>query len=76
MSRNKFREILSNLRLADNTQITEDRSDKVRVIFEKPNFNFKQYGSFVNHSADESIIPCYGKHGTKNLLEEIPLGLG
>ena len=57
MSRNRFREILSNLHLAENTQITEDRYYKVRVPFEKLNFNFKQYGSFVNHSVDESIIP-------------------
>ena len=65
MSRNRFREILSNLHLADNTQITEDRYYKVQELFEKLNFNFKQYGSFVDHSVDESIIPYYGKHGTK-----------
>ena len=65
MSRNRFREILSNFHLADNTQITEDRYCKVRVLFEKLNFNFKQYGSLVNHSVDESIIFYYGKHGTK-----------
>ena len=57
MSINRFREILSNLHLADNTQITEDKYYNVRVLFEKLNFNFKQYGSFVNHSVDESIIP-------------------
>ena len=64
VSRNKFREIMSNLHLADNTQSTEDRYYKVRVLFEKLNFNFKQYGSFVNHSIDERIIPYYGKHDT------------
>ena len=62
MSRNKFREIISNLHLVDNTQITEDRYYKVQVLIEKLNFNFKQYGSFVNHSVDESIIFYYGKH--------------
>ena len=65
MSRNKFREILSNLHLPYNTQITEDRYYKVQVLLEKLNFNFKQYGSFVYHSVNESIIPYYGKHGTK-----------
>ena len=34
MSRNRFREILSNIHLADNTQITEDRYFKVQVLFE------------------------------------------
>ena len=35
MSRNRFRAILSNLHLADNTQITEDRYNKVRVLYLK-----------------------------------------
>ena len=76
MSRNKFREILSNLHLADNTQITDDRHYKVRVLFEKLNFNFKQYGSFANHSVDESIIPYYGKHGTKQFIRGKPIRFG
>ena len=77
MSRNRFRKILSNLYLDDNTQITEDRYCKVGVLFEKLNFNFKQYGSFVSHSVDENIIPYYGKHGTKEFIrgESIRLGL-
>ena len=57
MSRNRFLEVLSNLHLTDNTQITEDRYYKLRVLFEKLNFNFKHYGSFVNQSVDENIIP-------------------
>ena len=67
MSRNRFREILNNLHLADNTQITEDRYYKVRVLFEKLNFNLKQYGSFVSHSVDESITPYYGKKRHKTI---------
>ena len=65
--------MLSNLHLADNTQNTEDRYYKVRVLFEMLNFNFKQYDSFVNHSVDESIIPYYGKHGTKPFIREKPI---
>ena len=68
--------MLSNLHLADNTQITEDRYYKIQVLFEKLNFNFKQYGSFVNHSVDESIIPYYGKHGTKQFIRERPIRFG
>ena len=66
MSRKRFREILSNLHLADNTQIAEGRYYKVRVLFEKLNFNFKQYSSFVNHSFVKSIISYYAKHGIKH----------
>ena len=76
MSRNRYREILSNLHLADNTQITEERYYKVRVLFEKLNFSLKQYGSFVNHSVDESIIPYYGKHGTKQFIRRKPIRCG
>ena len=64
-SRNRFWEILSDLDLADSTEITENRYYKVRVLFEKLSFNLKEYASFVNHSVDESIIPYYGKHSTK-----------
>ena len=76
MSINRFQEILSNLHLVDNTQITEDRYYKVRVLFEKLNFNFKQYGSFVNHSIDESIIPYYRKHRTKKFVRAKPIRFG
>ena len=75
MNRKIFREILSN-HLADNTQITEDRYYKLRVLFEKLNFNFKQYGSFVNHNVDESLIPYYRKHGTKQFTGGKPIRLG
>ena len=76
MSKNTFQEILSSFHLADNTQITEDRYYKVRVLFEKLNFNFKQYGSFVSHSVDESIIPYYGKHSTKQFIRGKPIKFG
>ena len=39
MSRNRFREILSNLHLTENTQITEHRY--YIVLFEKLNFNLE-----------------------------------
>ena len=68
LSRNRFREILSNLCLADNTQIVEGRYYKVRVVVKKLNFNFKQHGLFVNHSVDKSIILYYGKHDTKQFI--------
>ena len=68
MSRNRFREILSNLHLADNTQTTKEIYNKVLVLLEMLNFNFKQYGSFVSHSVDESIIPYYEKHGRKQFI--------
>ena len=76
ISRNRFREILSNFHLVDNTQIKEDRYCEVQVLFQKLNFNFKQCGSFVNHSVDESIIPYYGKHGTKQFIRGMSIRFG
>ena len=76
MSRNRFWEIVSNLHLGGNTQIAEDRYYKVQILFEKLNFNFKQHGSFVNHSIDESIIPYYSKHGTKKFVRAKPIRFG
>ena len=72
MSRNRFRQILSNLHLAENTQTTEDRYYKVQGLFEKLNFNFKEYDSFVNHRVYESSISYYGKHNTKQSIREKP----
>ena len=46
------------------------------ILFEKLDFNFKQYGSFVSHSVDESIIPYYGKHGTKQFIRGKPIRFG
>ena len=73
MCRNRFRETLSNLHLADNAYLTGDRYCKDRILFEKLNFNFKQYGSFVNYSVDESVISYYGKHGPKQFIKENPI---
>ena len=58
MSRNRFRKVLPNFHLADGTQITENIYCRVRILFEKLILNFKQYGSFVNRSVDERVIPC------------------
>ena len=74
MSRNTFREILSNLHLADNTQTAEDRYYKVRVLFEKLNFNLKQYGSFVNEPLMKALSLTMENTAQNNLPEESPLG--
>ena len=76
MSRYRFSEILSNLHLADNTQITEDRYYKVRVLFEKLSFNFKQYGSFSITPLMKALSLIMENAAQNNLLGESPLGLG
>ena len=48
----------------------------MRVLFEKLNFNFKQYDLFANHSVDESIIPYYGKLSTTQFIRRKPIRFG
>ena len=74
--RNRFREILLNLHLDYSTNITEDRYYIVRVLFEKLYFNFKQYGSFVSHSTDESIITYCRKDSAKQFIRGKPISFG
>ena len=73
MSRNRFREIFSCLHLANNDEINEDRYYKVRPIFDMLNNNLKKYLSANDHSVDESMIPYYGKHGTKQFIRGKPI---
>ena len=75
ISRNRFREIFSNLHIRDNTDIDNDRYYKVRPLYNILNTNFKRFVSAKNFSVDESMIPYYGRHGTKSLLEENPCDL-
>ena len=76
ISRNRFNEIFRYLHLADNASITNDRYYKVRSLFEILNTNFKQFDFFTNYSIDESIIPYYGKHGTKQFIRGKPIRFG
>ena len=76
MSRNRFREIFANLHLADNSDINDDRYYKVRQLFEHLNSTFKQFFTVVHYSIDESIIPYFGKHGTKQFICGKPIRFG
>ena len=73
VKKKRFREILSNLHLADNTQITEDRYYKIQVLFEKLISN-----SMVHLPITELIKTLsltMENTSQKKLLEESPLDL-
>ena len=53
--------------VVDNTRITEDMYFKARPLFEK------LYNNYVKFSIDESIIPYYGRHGTKQFVRGKPI---
>ena len=75
-SRNRFREIFSNLRIRDNTDINDDYYYKVRPLFRILNTSFERFTSANNFSVDGSMIPYYGRHGTKQFIREKPIRFG
>ena len=76
MSCNRFREIFSCLHLANSAEINSDRYYKVRPMFDLPNSNFKKYFTTNNYSIDETIVPFYRKHCTKQFIRERPIPFG
>ena len=68
MSRQRFRDLFSNLLLANNAEINADRYYKMLCLFDMVNCNFKKLFSASDHGIDESMIPYFGKHGTKHFI--------
>ena len=76
MRRNRFEKIMQFLHLDDNTKINEDRYFKVRGMFDILNKTYKQIEISECLSIDESIVPYYGKHGTKQFIRGKPIRFG
>ena len=70
MSRNRFIAIIRDIHLADNCNL--DSSDlyyKIRSYFEHLNKSFKEAIPLdQNLSVDESVVPYYGRHRTKQFI--------
>lgn len=80
MRRDRFLEIQKFLHVSDNYDLPHnDKFAKVRVYFDMlcKNFteNFKLMGS-THLSVDESMVPYYGKHGSKQHLKGKPIRFG
>lgn len=80
MRRNRFFEIQQYLHLADSTSLpSNDKFAKVREYFTKLNANFtenfKRAGS-SHISIDETIVPYFGRHGTKQHIHGKPIRFG
>ena len=74
MSKNRFRAILRDLHLADNSSLnSDDPYYKVRPYYEKLNQSFIQSLSLdENLCVDEIMVPYYyGRHGTKQFIKGI-----
>ena len=78
MARNRFLDILRNIHLADNTKLTtgQDPYFKVRPFFEKLNLAFKSVVLQNSLCVDESMVPYYGRHGTKQFIRGKPVRYG
>ena len=72
--KSKFEGILSCLHYADNGQSDNDKYYKVRPIFKNINKQAAKYSSLINYfSVDESMIPYFGRHNTKQFIRGKPI---
>ncbi|XP_022825709.1 piggyBac transposable element-derived protein 3-like [Spodoptera litura] len=78
MSRNRFEDLLRYFHVADNNNLDpNDKFAKVRPLWKLLNARWlKNYPGDKNLSIDESMIPYYGKHGTKQHIHGKPIRFG
>lgn len=78
MSRNRFEEILKYFHVCDNTNLNkEDKFSKVRPFWELLNKKWMKFFPEEKHiSIDESMIPYFGRHSTKQHLHGKPIRFG
>ncbi|KAI4463240.1 tc5 transposase dna-binding domain [Holotrichia oblita] len=78
ISRDRFKFIMTNLHVCDNTKLnTNDKFAKVRKLIK--NINQKCIDNIPHtqaHSVDESMVPYFGKHGTKQFIKGKPIRYG
>ena len=81
MRQNRFDEIMKYFHAADNTDIRkEDKFAKVLPFMDILNKNFLTFGTVFGPSniisIDESMIPYYGRHPTKQFIRGKPIRWG
>ena len=78
MSRIEFEKILRFFHLANNDALTAgDKFSKVRPLFDFVNERCLKYFPRTQHLAiDESMVPYYGHHGTKQFIKGKPIRFG
>ena len=78
MSRNRFEEILSVFHLADNHHLPpSDAFAKVRPLYAMINEKCLEYFLHDEHlSIDESMLPYYGRHSSKQRIVGKPIRMG
>ena len=78
MPKNRFRAIMRDLHLADNSSLNpNDPYYKVRPFFERLNQSFLAALPLdQNMCVDEVMVPYYGRHGTKQFIRGKPVRYG
>ena len=78
MPRNEFERTLRNLHLCDNSNLDKsDKFSKLRPLITNLNEKFLKYSSNCEtKSVDESMIPYYGSHGSKQRINNKPIRVG
>lgn len=78
MPRRRFEILLKYLHLADNASLpTDDRMGKVRPFYSMINERcLIFFPTTQNLSIDESMIPYYGHHGSKQRIQSKPIRVG
>jgi len=78
MTRNRFEELMTNIHVSDNNNLPQnDRMAKVRPLFTALNSKFVNYFPRQQHlSVDESMVPYYGRHSSKQFIRGKPIRFG
>ena len=78
MFRNRFDLIMQNLHLADNANLDQnDKFAKVRKLIKYMNdYCLNNFLPEQTISIDESMIPYFGRHGTKQYIHGKPIKFG
>lgn len=78
MSLNRFEEVMRYLHLADNTKLDGlDKMAKVRPLFELLNERCLRFWPVEKElSIDESMVPYYGRHSSKQFIRGKPIRFG
>jgi len=78
MSRNRFDDLMRFLHVSDNANLdSTDRFAKVRPLYTMLNERCLQFYPFEQHlSIDESMVPYFGRHPSKQFLRLKPVRFG
>lgn len=78
ISRDRFRYVMQNFHCCDNNNLNgDDKFAKIRPFINALNKKFLELAPVEEaHSVDESMVPYYGRHGTKQFIRGKPIRWG